>query len=178
VHRLVRHYGITNSHTRRNQGQSLLLRRGEPKQQLGLLLRRRRTSEAKGELPLRQLLLWARQARKIYFVERRGEARREKFMTMKTLEVIEQPADRRWLDRLVRLGVWFRNLRNRKTARAYRDLTRAMQKDADYAHTWQCNIACPLMDEGMSHEDANKAADRLMKHLFNVKTNQQSTGTR
>jgi hypothetical protein len=27
------------------------------------------------------------------------------------------------------------------------------------------------MDEGMSHEDANKAADRLMKHLFNVKTN-------
>ena len=90
---------------------------------------------------------------------------------MKTLEVIEQPADRRWLDRLVRLGVWFRNLRNRKTARAYRDLTRAMQKDADYAHTWQCNIACPLMDEGMSHEDANKAADRLMKHLFNVKTN-------
>jgi dihydroorotate dehydrogenase len=52
-------------------------------------------------------------------------------------------------NRLVRLGVWFRNLRNRKTARAYRDLTRAMQKDADYAHTWQCNIACPLMDEGM-----------------------------
>jgi hypothetical protein len=69
VHRLVRHYGITNSHTRRNQGQSLLLRRGEPKQQLGLLRRRRRTSEATGELPLRQLLLWARQARKIYFVE-------------------------------------------------------------------------------------------------------------
>ena len=61
----------------------------------------------------------------------------------------------------------------RETARAYRDLTRAMQKDADYAHTWQCNIACPLMDEGMSHEDANKAADRLMKHLFNVKTNAQ-----
>ena len=90
---------------------------------------------------------------------------------MKTLEVIEQPADRRWLDRLVRLGVWFRNLRSWKTARAYRDLTRAMQKDADYAHTWQCNIACPLIDEGMNHEAANKAADLLMAHLFNVKTN-------
>lgn len=73
--------------------------------------------------------------------------------------------------RLVRLGVWFWNLRHWKTARAYRNLTRAMQEDSDYAHAWQCNIACSLIDEGMSHKDANKAADRLMAHLFNVKMN-------
>jgi hypothetical protein len=73
--------------------------------------------------------------------------------------------------RLVRLGVWLRNLRHWKTARAYRDLTRAMKRDPDFAHSWQCNIACPLMDEGMNHADANQAADRLMRHLFGVKTN-------
>lgn len=69
---------------------------------------------------------------------------------------------------LARLRVWLRNLPHLKTARAYRCLTLAMQRDPDYAHSWQCNIACPLMDEGMSHADANKAADRLMAHLFGV----------
>ena len=78
------------------------------------------------------------------------------------------PAPRRF--QLLRAaGVWLRNLRCWKTKRAYRDLTNAMKKDEDYAHTWQCNIACPLMDEGLSHEAANKAADRLMNHLFGVK---------
>jgi dihydroorotate dehydrogenase len=61
-----------------------------------------------------------------------------------------------------------RNLRHRKTARAYRDLTNAMKRDPDFAHTWQCNIACPLMDAGMNHAEANAAADRLMRHLFGV----------
>jgi len=64
--------------------------------------------------------------------------------------------------------VWLRNLRHWKTARAYRDLTAAMKRDLDFAHTWQCNIACPLMDAGMNHRDANAAADRLMRHLFGV----------
>lgn len=66
------------------------------------------------------------------------------------------------------LRIRLRNLRNWKTQRAYRDLTAAMKRDPDFARTWQCNIACTLMDAGMSHADANAAADRLMRHLFGV----------
>jgi len=76
--------------------------------------------------------------------------------------------------RLVRLGVWLRNLRAWKTARANRDLQRAMQKDPDFAHVWQCNIAMPILDGAngkLTPEEANEIADRLMAHLFNVKTN-------
>lgn len=73
-----------------------------------------------------------------------------------------------WFDSL---RVRLRNLWNWKTAWAYRHLSRSMQCDPDYANAWQCNIACPLMDEGMSHADANRAADRLMRHLFGVKSN-------
>jgi hypothetical protein len=77
----------------------------------------------------------------------------------------------KWFDHL-RLRL--RNLWHWRTAWAYRHLTREMKRDPDYANTWQCNIACPLMDEGMSHADANRAADRLMRHLFGVKPNTQS----
>lgn len=73
-----------------------------------------------------------------------------------------------WFDSL---RVRLRNLWHWRTAWAYRHLVREMKRDVDYAHTWQCNIACPLMDEGMSHADANRAADRLMRHLFGVKSN-------
>ena len=67
-----------------------------------------------------------------------------------------------------RLRVRLQNLRCWKTQWAYRTLTKAMKRDPDFAHTWQCNIACPLMDAGMNHIDANAAADRLMRHLFGV----------
>lgn len=73
-----------------------------------------------------------------------------------------------WFDSL---RVRLRNLWHWRTAWAYRYLVREMKRDPDYAHTWQCNIACPLMDEGMSHDAANRAADRLMRHLFGVKSN-------
>ena len=79
---------------------------------------------------------------------------------------------------------WFDSLRVRwqnllcwKTRWAYRTLTKAMKRDPDYAHSWQCNIACPLMDEGMNHADANRAADRLMRHLFGVKSNIRRSDT-
>jgi hypothetical protein len=67
-----------------------------------------------------------------------------------------------------RLRVWVTNLRSWKTGRAYRNLTNSMKKDRDYANSWQCNIACVLMDEGLDHRKANRIADHLMKHLFNV----------
>ena len=49
-----------------------------------------------------------------------------------------------------------------------------MQKYPDFAHIWQCNIAMPILDGAngkLNHEEANEIADRLMAHLFNVKTN-------
>jgi hypothetical protein len=84
------------------------------------------------------------------------------------VNITEERVDKK-SNRIESFYVWIKNLRHWKTGRAYRDLTRAMHDDPDYAHTWQCNIACPLMDSGMSYEDANKAADRLMSHLFGIK---------
>lgn len=97
-----------------------------------------------------------------------------------------------------RIKVWLRNLKHWKTARAYRDLQRAMLKDPDYAWSWHCNIAMPIYDathpactckwdQGHAHgddcaivkaraagnrpvttEQANEIASRLMRHLFKV----------
>lgn len=68
--------------------------------------------------------------------------------------------------------VWFRNMRHWKTARSYRNMVSAMKRDPDYANTWQCNIAMPIYDGAkgaLSHEQANKIADHLMWHLFEVR---------
>lgn len=47
-------------------------------------------------------------------------------------------------------------------------LTKAIQSDDDYAWSWQCNVAVPFMDEGGTHEQANKAAARFMLTAFGV----------
>jgi len=63
------------------------------------------------------------------------------------------------------------NLKNWKVAWAYQTITEAMQKDPDYAHSWQCNIAIPILDncnEKLSPKECNFIADVLMKHLFGV----------
>ncbi len=68
--------------------------------------------------------------------------------------------------------VWLRNLSHWKTARAYRVLTRAMKRDPSFAHSWQRNIAMPILDGAkgkLSHAEANEIADRLMRHLFEVR---------
>lgn len=41
-------------------------------------------------------------------------------------------------------------------------------KDEDYAWAWHCNIAVSFMDENGTHEQANRAAARIMKTLFDV----------
>jgi hypothetical protein len=49
---------------------------------------------------------------------------------------------------------------------AWDALTEAM-KDPDYAWSWQCNLAMPIMDAtGVSRELANVAAAHLMQHLW------------
>lgn len=73
---------------------------------------------------------------------------------------------------MAKIIVWFRNLRHWKTARAYRDLTGAMKRDPGFAASWQSNIAIPILDGAkgkLTHAEANEIADRLMRHLFEVK---------
>jgi hypothetical protein len=49
-------------------------------------------------------------------------------------------------------------------------LSSAFAREPDYAHTWQANIACCALDEGVSADIANKIADRFMKLAFGVCT--------
>jgi hypothetical protein len=50
--------------------------------------------------------------------------------------------------------------------RAWDTLKRAM-RDPDYAWSWQCNLAVPIMDAiRVSHERADTAAAYLMQHLW------------
>lgn len=47
-------------------------------------------------------------------------------------------------------------------------IERKMREDSDLAWSWHSNIAVCFMDEGGSHEQANKAAARFMKLAFDV----------
>lgn len=54
-----------------------------------------------------------------------------------------------------------------KIADAFEALKVAMAADPEYAWSWHCNLAVPIMDAaGISHEKANVAACYLMQHLF------------
>lgn len=71
------------------------------------------------------------------------------------------------------LKVWCRNWKFRKTRRAVRHLIKAMQDDPSFAHSWQCNIAMPIYDNAngrLTLEESNYIADKLMAHLFEVRT--------
>ncbi len=63
----------------------------------------------------------------------------------------------------------------RPTGIPYRELEKAIHEDADYAWSWHCNIAVPLMDNlECSHLDANRTAAALMRHLFGTDTSKHS----
>lgn len=52
-------------------------------------------------------------------------------------------------------------------AKAMDELMTAMRDDPEYAWSWHCNFAMPIMDSiGVSHEQANIAAAHLMSFLF------------
>lgn len=52
-------------------------------------------------------------------------------------------------------------------AQAFARLKAAIADDPDYAWAWHCNLAMPIKDElDVSHEQANQAAARLMRHTF------------
>lgn len=56
----------------------------------------------------------------------------------------------------------------RKTKTIFEMLIRAVKDDDDYAWGWHCNIAVPFQDEGGTHEQANRAAARIMYNIFGV----------
>ena len=47
--------------------------------------------------------------------------------------------------------------------------------DSELAHGWHDNVACCIMDEGIPHGAANRAASRVMAHLFGVTTSRPTT---
>lgn len=51
-------------------------------------------------------------------------------------------------------------------------MVQAMKDDSSYAHSWKCNIQMPIYDMAkgkLTIHEAEEIADRLMKHLFEVK---------
>lgn len=55
--------------------------------------------------------------------------------------------------------------------KAFDVIREKMRDDPEYAWSWHCNIAMPIMDTAkVSHELANKAAAHLMQHLFAIDT--------
>ncbi len=49
-----------------------------------------------------------------------------------------------------------------------KELRAFLQADLDVAWSWHCNFAMPMQDEGVSHEQANRAAARIMVGIFGV----------
>lgn len=74
-----------------------------------------------------------------------------------------------WRDR-VRLFI--QRVMTFRTARAVRDLSKALQEDNSFAITWHANIAMPIYDGAkgkLTPAEANAIADNLMQHLFQAK---------
>ena len=47
------------------------------------------------------------------------------------------------------------------------ELKDGIHSDSEYAWSWQCNLAVPIMEAiGASHKDANRAAALIMAHMF------------
>lgn len=102
--------------------------------------------------------------------------------TAQNAELTQDPLDDhpvRSRDCVERIKVRLRNLRSWKTAWAYNHLRKALLKNPDYAHSWHCNIAMPILDEniGLTHKQANTLASRLMQHLFDVRNSDQPDGS-
>jgi len=86
---------------------------------------------------------------------------------------------RRLLEVISGIHLWRANCENQtfkrstektriSTSESYEILKKAIQDDDDYAWSWHCNIAVPFMDEGGTHEMANRAAARCMRTMFGV----------
>jgi len=63
---------------------------------------------------------------------------------------------------------------SKRVKQAFDVLKQAMEKDANYAWSWHCNIAVMAQDAGASHAIANDGAARFMKLCFGVDTARES----
>ncbi len=54
------------------------------------------------------------------------------------------------------------------TEELFNDYSKALKNDPDLAWGWQCNLAVPLMDGGMTHEAANYVAAKIMQNIFDI----------
>ena len=75
---------------------------------------------------------------------------------------------------LDRIRVRWSNWKNRRVAKAYRTMADALQRDPGFAQSWRANIACVVHDTPASQtawETANETAERLMAHLWGVRSN-------
>lgn len=57
------------------------------------------------------------------------------------------------------------------TPMCYKHIADLMRVDHDYAWSWHCNIAMPMLDalpDAITHKQANRAAARVMQHLFGI----------
>ena len=53
----------------------------------------------------------------------------------------------------------------------YQKLSRGLKADPEWAWSWHCNIAMPILDNSkgkLTADEANEISKRLMKHLFEV----------
>lgn len=57
-----------------------------------------------------------------------------------------------------------------KTPDAFQALKNAVIEDPDYAWSWHCNIAMPLIDAGVNEKTAQEAAATVMRNFFGVDT--------
>ena len=53
---------------------------------------------------------------------------------------------------------------------SFENLRETMQNDHEYAWSWHANLAVCMQDEGVSWEQSNIAASRIMQHFFGVNT--------
>jgi len=79
-----------------------------------------------------------------------------------------------------RLKVWWNNRKHRRVGKAVSVLSKALQDDPSFAHTWMCSISMPIYDATREMDvepnwvgpipasQCNVLAKRLMKHLFGV----------
>lgn len=80
---------------------------------------------------------------------------------------------------LDRIRIRWSNWKNRRVAKAYRTMSEALKNDPGFAESWRANIACVVHDTPASQtawETANETADRLMAHLWGVRSNAAAHG--
>lgn len=97
--------------------------------------------------------------------------------------LIEKIHDKEWVLTLPRFADYFSSTKvdgeeidtyardvtcNKSAVNAMKQLTKAIKSDADYAHSWVCNLATMMTDVDVDHGVANTAAVDFIVRLFSL----------